>query len=165
MKLLKVLWGMLIVIGLGLLGMLLFSSETVSPADAFLIGATGFAVGLIFILLCADIFFPCHYADFYLLYLCFSVPELLYYIGKPKVVAKGEKYAIRRGFICHQYRVYFGWQTEPYFYDWDTFQQIRGNMEKKAKAKKEKIRTLSEYDLRMIEKMRTPEFLEAMEEL
>lgn len=155
---LKVLWGIILVIGMAFLHSL-FMEE----AMAVYVLLTTLELSMVSIIL-AIIYEAntCEFRPFFI----FDLPKLLYFIGKPVIVEKGGEYGIRRGFIVHQYRDWRGWQEEPHYMSWEEIAERMKKIEtRKERPMKTKEKVLNEYDLYVLSNSHTKEYQEAMEEV
>ena len=160
---LRVVWGIILFVGLTLLNTLLpleglAQCVVVAILELVMIVMVSAVVGTVLVLN--------DRADDVNPLIIFDLPKLLYFIGKPVVVEKDGGYGVRRGFIVHQYRGWYEWQEEPNYASWPVIDSILKEMyAPKEKIKKTKERVLNQYDLYVLENSHTKEYLEAMKEV
>ena len=159
---LKVVWGLILFAGLTLLNALL-PLEGLGQCVVVAILELGVMATISAVVSCV----LCVYDitnDAHPLFI-FDLPKLLYFIGEPVIVEKGEEYGIRRGFLVHQYRDWYEWQKEPCYMPWTVVDGILKKMYAKEKPKKTKEKVLNEHDLYVLSNSHTKEYQEAMKEV
>lgn len=154
---LRIVWGIILFIGLTLLNSLIVAGLTAS----IIVTLSELGITMIISLTTSDIATG-HPNPF----IIFDLPKLLYFAGGPVIVEKDGEYGIRRGFIIHQYRNTYRWMEEPYYGPWPVVDSILKKMyASKGKIKKTKERVLNEYDMYVLENSHTKEYQEAMKEV
>ena len=155
---LKVLWGLILVIGVSFLHSLFMEEAMVVYVILTTLELS--LVSVISMIIYDAVTGECNP------FLIFDLPKLLYFIGKPVIVEKDGEYGIRRGFIVHQYRYWRGWLEEPHYMSWEEIAERMKKIEtRKERPMKTKEKVLNEYDLYILSNSLTKEYQEAMKEV